>query len=104
MKKKILVIVIILICMISYSKEIKPAPDKQVHFAAGVMITCATDIIADELKLPSYTAFLVVSAIAVGKESFDKNFSWEDISYCYLGFSLGFSIRWLDSLQYKKGW
>jgi len=32
----------------------------------------------------------------------DPVFSYQDLSYYYIGFSFGFAIRYLDSLQYRE--
>ena len=102
MNKLLLILVLLLILIpILQCEEIEIPVDKQCHFAMGAIITVGMDIISDSYSLPPYCPFLVVSVVSFGWECFDEDFNWEDISYCYVGFSFGFAIRYLDSLQYK---
>ena len=102
MKKVTILLLLFIIIAISHSEDVPIPPDKACHFAVGAITCIGADIIADQWSLPAYAPFIAVSIVAFGKEAFDKNFVWEDISYCYLGFSFGFAIRWLDSLQYEN--
>jgi len=62
--------------------------DKEIHFSAGLAVTVGADIIADFFGLPWYVTGVTVTAIGIGMEFGDPVFSYQDLSYYYIGFSL----------------
>ena len=102
MKKLLLILVVLLLIQFINGDEIQIPVDKQMCIAEGVIISVGTDIITDALGLSPWLPFATVTVMGFGKELLDEDFNWNDITSIYVGFSFGFVIRYIDSLQYKK--
>ena|GEM_PF-4354035 len=103
MKKTTFLILLTLLLAVFCMADVQSIPvDKEIHFSAGLAVTVGADIIADFFGLPWYVTGVTVTAIGIGMEFGDPVFSYQDLSYYYIGFSFGFAIRYLDSLQYRE--
>ena len=100
MKRLILVCLLLVISCYLFSNI---ETDKAIHFTGITGLYILSDIVCEWTNTPRYIPFVLCIGISLGKEFNDPVFNWEDIRADSLGLVFGFSIRFMDLKQGRKG-